>query len=299
MMRIKDTVMLLMLAALWGASFLFMRVAVPVLGPIVLIDLRVLIAAIALLLYAGLLRQRPRLRHRWRAYLLLGACNAAIPFCLIAAAELSMTASLAAILNSMTPLFAAIIASIWLKEKLTLQKALGLLLGIAGVTVLMSWNMQHEAANANHWGAVWMSLGAALFYGIGGIYSAQAFREEQPLNLAIGQQLAAALLLLPFALFHLPTALPNAAVIGSVLALAVLSTALGYLLYFRLILNVGAVRTVSVTFLVPIFGIVWGWMFLSEALSVGMLLGLSIILLGVGLVMGLTFKRRRADRSSL
>ncbi|WP_411348412.1 DMT family transporter [Paenibacillus sp. WLX2291] len=291
-MKAKDTLMLVLLAALWGASFLFMRVAVPVLGPLVLIDLRVLIAGLALLLYSLLLRKRPQLLHKWKQYLILGVCNAAIPFCLIAGAELSMNASLAAILNSMTPLFTAIIAYVWIKEPLTGRKITGLLLGVTGVIVLVSWNA-HAGSTGTIW-AVVMSLGAAVFYGIGGIYSARAFQGEQPLNLAIGQQLAAGLLLLPVALFFLPSQLPSVSVIWSVLALALLSTSLGYLLYFRLIINVGAVKTVSVTFLVPVFGIVWGWMFLDEPLSLGMLLGLFIILLGVGLVTGIKLRSRHA-----
>ncbi len=291
-MKAKDTLTLVLLAAMWGASFLFMRVAVPVLGPLVLIDLRVLIAGLGLLLYALLLRRRPQLLHKWKQYLLLGACNAAIPFCLIAGAELSMNASLAAILNSMTPLFTAIIAYVWIKEPLTGKKIAGLLLGVTGVIVLVSWNA--HAGSTGTIGAVLMSLGAAFFYGIGGIYSSRQFKGEQPLNLAIGQQLAAGLLLLPIALFYLPSQLPSVSVVWSVLALALLSTSLGYLLYFRLIINVGAVKTLSVTFLVPVFGIVWGWMFLEEPLSLGMLVGLVIILLGVVLVTGIKLRSRRA-----
>ncbi|WP_458118540.1 DMT family transporter [Paenibacillus sp. Z6-24] len=290
-MRTKDAGMLILLAALWGASFLFMRVAVPELGPIVLIDLRVLIAAAGLLLYTLVLRTRPHIWHKWRQYLMLGACNAAIPFCFIAAAEMSMNASLAAILNSMTPLFTAVISYIWVKEAFTWKKSMGLLLGMIGVIVLVGWNAQ--AGGTSLVGPVLMSLAAAAFYGIGGIYSARAFQGEQPLDLAIGQQLAAGLLLLPIALFFLPAHLPGMPAISSVLMLALLSTAFAYLLYFRLIINVGAVKTVSVTFLVPVFGVVWGWLFLDEPLSTGTVLGLMIILLGVGLVTGIRLGWRR------
>src|SRR5215218_7716484 len=115
-MTARQAIMLLVLAALWGASFLFMRVAVPALGPVVLADLRVVIAGVALLAYAAVIGARPALRSRWRDYLLLGAVNAALPFTLLSAAELEIEASLAAVLNAMAPLCGALVAAIWLGQ---------------------------------------------------------------------------------------------------------------------------------------------------------------------------------------
>ena len=252
-----------------------MRIASPVLGPIVLIDLRVMIAGIALVLYAAVLRQRPPLLHKWKRYLLLGALNAAIPFCLIAAAELSLDASLAAILNAMTPLFTAIISYVWAKDRFTKRKLIGLILGIIGVVVLVGWNPQQMQGRMII--SVFLSLGAALFYGIGGVFSLKGFKGEAPVKLAIGQQLAAGIILLPVAIFFLPHRTPGPDVIFAVLGLALFSTSLGYVLYFHLITNVGPVKTLSVTFLVPVFGVLWGWLFLHESLPIGTLLGLIII----------------------
>ncbi len=315
-LKSKDIGILFLLAALWGASFLFMRVASPVFGPIVLIDLRVLMAGIALITYAAALRQRPKLLHKWREYLLLGALNAAIPFCLIATAEIRLDASLAAILNATTPLFTALVARIWTQDRLTVKKLLGLLLGVLGVAVLVGWNLHH--AGADLLVSVCLSLGAALFYGVGGVYSAKGFRGttsmarratnnreekyacgdfsgEKPLHLAIGQQLAAGLLLLPIAVFFVPNRAPSAAAILSVSGLAILSTSLGYLLYFHLIRRVGPVRTLSVTFLIPVFGIPWGWLLLREPISSNLVLGLAIILLGVALVSNVPLRVRRGN----
>src|SRR5215217_1003687 len=132
----RQIAMLLVLAALWGASFLFMRVAVPSLGPIVLADARVAIAGVALLAYAALIGARPAIRARWRDYLLLGAINAALPFTLLSAAELEIEASLAAVLNAMAPLCGALVGAIWLGHRVTRAATAGLLLGVAGVALV-------------------------------------------------------------------------------------------------------------------------------------------------------------------
>ena len=139
-MKTKDILMLFGLAALWGASFLFMRIGAPVLGPLVLIFFRVSIASAALLFYLMIRRQRPSIMQKWKQYLLLGLLNAAIPFTLISTAELHLSASFAAILNATTPLFTALVAWIWAKEALTLKKVVGLILGVIGVAVLVGWD---------------------------------------------------------------------------------------------------------------------------------------------------------------
>lgn len=287
----KDGGLLVLLASLWGASFLFMRVASAVLCPVVLIDLRVLIADLVLLLVAGVLRHRLRILHQWKAYLLLGALNAAIPFSLIAAAELSLDASWAAILNATTPLFTALVAYGWTHDPLTPRKLGGLALGIVGVAVLVGWNAHPITEHMIR--AVGLSLTAALFYGIVGVFASRRFRGETPLTLAVGQQLAAGILLTPVAVFFLPHRLPGPSVIGSVLGLAVLSTSLGYLLYFRLIRQVGPVKTLGVTFLVPVFGVLWGWLFLHESVSIGTFMGLFVILFSVTMVTNIPLKFRR------
>lgn len=296
----RHFITLFVLAALWGASFLFMRVASPALGPVVLIDLRVLIAGLVLVVYAGITRRRPVSWRKWPQYLLLGILNAAIPFSLIAAAELTLDASVAAILNALTPLFTAVIAHVWTHDRLTKHKLGALALGVVGVGVLVGGNAHLPIARM--FIAVGLSLGAACCYGIGGVFASLALKNEEPLTLAIGQQLAAGLVLLPLAVFLLPHAVPAPTVMAAVLGLALLSTSLAYLLYFHLMRNIGPVKTLSVTFLVPVFGVLWGRIFLHEPLSASMLGGLSVILLSVAVVTDVPTRWRRTglpDRSGM
>jgi drug/metabolite transporter (DMT)-like permease len=300
-MRIRDVGALLMLAALWGGSFLFMRIAAPVLGPVVLAELRVGIAGIALLVYAATIRALPAFRARWRRYLALGALNAAIPYTLIGAAELHLTASLASILNATTPLFAAVVAAVWLKDRLDAKRGIGLILGIAGVAILVGWSPL--PLNAVIILSVGASLAASLSYALAGVFSKVAFTGMPPLALAIGQQLGASLLLLPLAL---PTAVVTTPTHGlsvgvalAVVALALLCTSLAYLLYFSLIANVGPMKTLSVTYLVPAFGILWSALFLHERLRIGTLVGLAIILASVALVTGTRVRIARREPSDI
>jgi drug/metabolite transporter (DMT)-like permease len=287
----RDAVALVALGALWGGSFLFIRVAVPSLGPLLLMELRVGIASLALVLFAGAVDRRPKLRARWRQFLLIGTLNAAIPFTLIAAAEIHLTASLAAILNSTTVMFAAVAAAVWSADPLTTRKVIGIVLGVLGVAVLVGWDPVELD------GAVLLSVGAmlaaSLSYGISAVYVKRTFVGVPPLEMAIGQLTGATVVLFPFAALSIPEQRPPAAAaIASVLALALLSTALAYLFYFRLITNVGPTSTVTVTLLVPVFGLLFGVLFLDEPVGPGTLAGLGIVLGSVVLVTGAGFGKR-------
>lgn len=287
-MRAKELAALFTLAALWGGSFLFIRIAVPAFGPVVLACLRVALAGAGLLLYAAVLRRSVAIRARWRAYLVLGALNGAIPYSLIAAAELHLTASFAVILNGTTPLFTALVAALWLRERLTTRTVVGLLAGLVGVVILVGWSpLPLDRVLLLSVGA---SLAAALSYGLAGVHAKTAFVGTPPLTLAIGQQVGAALLLLPFALplaiVDSPANQLSPGIVAAVVALALLCTSLGYLLYFYLIVSVGPTRTLSVTFLMPVFGVLWGVLFLHETVRPGTFIGLGVILASVLLVTG-------------
>src|SRR5215213_1259766 len=228
----RDLGALLLLSALWGASFIFIRVAVPALGPFVLVELRVGLAAVALALCAAFLGRLPKLRVRWRQFALLGMVNVAIPFSLISTAEINLTASLAAILNSTTVMFTAVVAAVWMGDALTMRKVAGVVLGVLGVTVLVGWD-----PIAMNW-AVVLSVGAmlaaSLSYALGAVYAKRTFSGIPPLGMAIGQLSGATALLLPLAVVSVPEEAPSTVVALSMLGLAFLSTAVAYLIYFRL-----------------------------------------------------------------
>lgn len=263
---------------------MFIRVAVPALGPFVLMELRVGLAAGALAPLALALSRRPALRVRWKEFLILGGLNAAIPFTLIAAAELTLTSSLAAILNSTTPLFAAVVAAAWIGEALTVRKIVGLLLGMVGVATLVGLDPVSLGGIALL--SVGAMIGASFSYALGGVYAKRTFAGVPALAMAVGQQTGAAMLLLPFAAATIPQAAPALPVALSVLGLALLCTAVAYLLYFYLLASAGPTRTLSVTFLIPVFGLLFGVGLLDEPFGPGTLVGLVIILLGVALVTG-------------
>jgi drug/metabolite transporter (DMT)-like permease len=275
---------LLLLSALWGGSFLFIRIAAPILGPVVLIELRVLIAGVALLLYVLVTRSQLDLRARWRHYLVIGIINSAIPFTLIATAELHLTAGLAAILNATSPLFGAVVAALWIKEALTRQKVIGLLLGLLGVGVLVGWSPFPFSETLAV--SVAASLAAAACYGIASVYTKVSVRGASSTAVATCSQVGAALVLLPFTFVAPPEHTPTPIVVLAVTALALLCTAVAYLLYFWLIEHAGPTRALTVTFLAPVFGVFWGVVLLREPVSLSTLLGFGIILAGTGFVTG-------------
>ena len=281
-MTLRQLAMLLGLAALWGASFLFMRVAVPEFGPVVLADARVAIAGAALLAYAAVIGARPALRARWRDYLLLGTINAALPFTLLAAAELEIEASLAAVLNAMAPLFGALVAAVWLGERVTLAAKAGLVLGVAGVTLVVG--LSPFTLDLPFILAVLACLAAAFVYGVGANLVRARFAGEPPLSMAIGQQLAAAVVLLPLIPVVPLREAPDAVDVACLLALALASTGIAYLLYFRLLAELGATGGMTVIFVVPVFGVLWGALFLDEAIHLATVLGGGVILLSVWLI---------------
>ncbi len=281
-MSAADLLRLAVLAACWGLAFVFIRVAVPALGPFVLVELRALLACIVLLVYARLCGVAIDWGRNWRQFLIFGALGSALPFTLIALAQTVLSASYAVVLVTMAPLFSALIAAVWLGDSLTLRKTAGLLLGLGGVALLTGFKLDSASA-APPW-AVAMALAAATLYGIAGVYSKRKAAGIAPLAAAAGSQFGAALLLLPMALVFPPSAAPSLVQWLNVLALAVFSSALAFILYFRLIDSIGPVKTVSVNYLTPLFGVAGGVLALGEPLTANLLAGLALILAGVTLV---------------
>ena len=295
---------LLLLGAVWGASFLFIGMAVPAFGPLSLMFARVLIAGLLLLAFAtftqrrGGLRATLRLRQNWRTYLIIGLLNSALPFTLIAFSELRLTASLAAILNSTTPLFTALVAAAWGSERLTGRKVWGVLLGVVGVAVLVGG--APLAVNSAIVVAVLASLLAALCYGLGTVYAARHITGLPGAYAATVQLLGAAVILAVPGVVAFPATPPSSSAIAALAALILLSTTFAYLLYFFLLKNVGPTRTASVTFLVPVFAVVYGAVVLSEEVTGWMVFCGAVIVLGTALSTGLLkpgLGRRAAARA--
>jgi len=275
---------LCLLAAIWGASFLFMRIATPAFGPFALIVLRVGIAALVLL---------PAVRHaaarlQWRdhvgALALVGLTNSAIPFCLFSYSTLYLNAGLDSILNAMTPLWTGLIAVAWFQVGMSRRQGAGLLLGIIGVTTLV-WDQlsSHALGVAPALGA---ALLATLCYGFAANYSRRHLVGVPPAMVAFGSQFFSAVVLLPFAWASWPTQAIGMPIWLCVAGLAIVCTGLAYVLYYRLIAHVGAAYAASVTFLVPIFGMLWGALFLGERISPREIAACLIILFGIALAGG-------------
>ncbi|WP_259369325.1 DMT family transporter [Colwellia sp. MB02u-10] len=288
----KASIELLLLAAIWGASFMFMRVGSPEFGPIVFATLRAGIAAIFLIICLVLFKETNALKGRWRDIFVVGALNTAIPFTLFSFATLTLTAGTASVLNATAPMFSAIVAYIWLKDKLSLSAMFGLVIGFFGVYLLVSDNLHFDieftdkSLENNTLLPTLAAMLAALCYGISANYTKKNLSTIKPLALAAGSQIAATAMLLPLSLFFIPETLPSSNAIWSVLLIGVICTGVAYILFFRLIAQLGPAKAISVTYLIPAFGILWGALFLGETISLMMLLGGGIILLGVALTTG-------------
>ncbi len=293
-MQAIDLVSLVLLAAIWGSSYLFIRVASPEFGPLALMDGRVVLAGVVLLIVAVTVRRPPQFRGEWGRYLALGAVNGAAPFTLIAVAELQLTASLTSIIMATAPLWTALVAAVWGNEPLTAAKIAGLLLGLGGVAVLVGWSPVPVTATVLV--AVVALLLAALAYAVGGTVVKKYFGGRTPLTLTIGQQLGAGAVLLPLALWSPPRHDPSSGAWFALVALAIVCTAVAYLLYFRLIARVGPTSTLSVGFLIPVFGVIWGALFLHEVIVAGTVVGLLMILTSVTLVTGMRMPGRAGMR---
>jgi drug/metabolite transporter (DMT)-like permease len=291
---------LLLLGAVWGASFLLIKIGVQEMAPETLVMLRLVIAAAVLLavLYARGLRLPMRWRS-WADFLFLGVIGLIFPYMLITWSEQAIPSGMAAILNATTPLFSLLVGYVWTREeRLSGLRLLGVALGFAGVVVAVGIkDLDLARADTQSQLAV---LVAAACYAVTGIYARRAFRGVPALVPATGQMLAGALLITPYALVvrGIPAPLPSATAIGAVVALAVFGTGLAYILLYWLMERIGATRSSMVTYLLPPFALAYGALFLGEAVALNALLGLVLVVVGILLANGmltLSVFSRRAD----
>jgi drug/metabolite transporter (DMT)-like permease len=288
-MRASDLGELMLLAALWGASFLFTRMSAAEFGPVALVAVRVGGAALFLVPLLQVRGQMGVLCEHWRPIAVVGLTNSALPFLCFAYAALSITAGLSAIFNAASPLFGALIAWLWLNDKLNRVRVLGLVIGFAGV-LWLAWNKADHGGAFKPGGSGWAivaCLGAAVLYGISASYTKKKLVGVAPMAVAAGSQLAAAIALLLPAILWWPAVAPSGTAWLTAALLAVFCTGMAYVLYFRLIANIGPANAIAVTFLVPAFAVLWGWLLLGEQVSGAMLVGCAVILFGTALATGL------------
>ncbi|WP_429322037.1 DMT family transporter [Paraburkholderia sp. GAS448] len=293
-MTLRNLIQLLILAALWGASFLFIRVGVTDFGVAPLMALRVGIGA--LFLFVVLLARRPAreafstMRTRAWPLLVVGVLNSAAPFCLFAYAELTLSAGVTSVINATTPLWGALVAFLWLKDRLTALRSLGMVIGFLGVLMLV-WDQiatpqGSSATPATTALAAAAALGATLLYGIAASYTKRHLTGVDSLTVATGTMTGATILLVPIAIATWPAAPISLHAWGAVIALGIGCTGVAYMLFFHLIAVAGPARAITVTFVIPIFGILWGALFLDEQVSLGMAEGCAVILVGTALATG-------------
>lgn len=291
-MKLTHLMELTVLAAIWGMSFMFMRTATPEFGAVALVAARTGIAALVLFPLVVFKKQLSAVKQHWRPILVVGLVNTAIPFCLFSYAVVSLGAGLGSILNATAPMFATMVAFVWLKERLTPLAMLGLLIGFIGVAVLSVTRsgLQGDIAIV----PIGAALSATFAYGVAACYTKQKLTGVSTLAVATGSQVFASVMLAPLAIIFWPAQSPSTEAWGQTIVLGIACTAVAYILYFRLIANVGASKAMTVAYLIPVFGVLWGMLFLNEVVTSSMLVGAALVLLGVSLTTGL-FKVRRKN----
>lgn len=296
-MRAREWSLLILLSTLWGGSFFFAKVALAELGPFTVVFFRVGLAALALNVVASAVGQSLwRAGTPWRQLVVMGALNNALPFSLIFWGQTTITSGLASILNATTPLFTVLVAhALTRDERMTVRKLFGVLAGLAGVAILIGPDL-----GGSIWGQI-ACLAAALSYAFAGVYG-RRFQAMgvAPMQAAAGQVTASAMLILPIMLFvdqPWELASPPSGIVWAALAgLALLSTALAYVLHFRILAAAGATNLLLVTFLIPVTAILLGAAFLGEHLELRQLAGMALIGLGLAAIDGRITARLRAAK---
>lgn len=281
----------IMLAALWGGSFLFMRIAAPALGAVPTAFLRVLLGAMGLVMILSLAKVHFSFRSLFIYTLILGVINSGIPFLMFSLAAQRLPAGYSSILNATTPLMGVVVGSTFFGELMSFRKVVGILVGFLGVVILTQAELSYDSVGLL--GVIYCLI-ATTCYAFAGFLTRRWIAEHGGLDsrlIALGSQLGAVIFLAPFAMYeasHTPVTFwlqQNHSVWLSVVALGLLCTSFAYILYFRLIADVGSLKALMVTFLIPVFGVFWGWLILDESISKTHFLGGGLIALALWLTM--------------
>lgn len=275
---------LLYLGAVWGAAFLFLRIAAPQVGPVWAAEIRLAIGAAVLVAIAGR-RTFAAARGRLVSFLIVGAMFSAVPFTLVSFATLTLPAGFTALLNAATPLFTALLAVLFLGQRLLPRVAVGLAVGVVAVLTLVGWSPL--APGPTTLVAVAAGLGAAASYAIAGNYTRARLGGVPPLELATGMVTAGAIVALPVAVISGPPGTPALDGLISLVAVGTISTALAWPIFFSVLSRTTPTAASTVTFIVPAFALVWGSVILAEPVGPGLLVGFGLILVSLVLVLGI------------
>jgi drug/metabolite transporter (DMT)-like permease len=293
---VTDLALLVYLGAVWGAAFLFFRVVSPEIGPVWSAELRVAIAGLVLAAFSGRSALGAARRQPW-TFLAVGATFSAIPFTLLAFATISLPASLASLIMATTPLFTAMVAAAWLRQRLTRGVIAGLVLGFGAVVFLLGGSpIDIGPASILAFAA---GLGAAFSYAVAGTLVRRRLGTVAPLDIATGQLVAAALILLPIALVTGLPPMPSPAATASLVTMGIVSTAIAWPVFFRISGRTSATAASSSTFVVPMFGILWGGLVLGEHVGPELLAGFALVIVSLVLVLRLPVPRPAAIGPSL
>lgn len=275
-MEIRYWILLTFLGALWGSAFMFIKVATPEFGPVALVNARLIIASFIFL--PILLRSKyiHLLKPIWRQVLVLAILNNAIPFTLFSYASYGADSNILAILNATTAFNTMIIAYIWIGENVSLKQLFGLLLGFIGIFILV--NPQNSETTLI---SSMSALLASFFYSCSTVYIQRQSVNANKMVLIGWSIIFSAIMMLPVTIFYLPETVPSISAIASAFWLGAVSTGLGFLGYVRLIDKIGAVKTSTVAYFLPVFGIIWGAIFLNEIISSTIIIGCLIVLIGI------------------
>ena len=275
-MEIRYWILLTFLGALWGSAFMFIKVATPEFGPVALVNTRLVIASIIFL--PILLRNKyiHLLRPIWKQVLVLAIMNNAIPFTLFSYASFGADSNILAILNATTAFNTMMIAYIWIGENISIKQLFGLIIGFIGVFILV--NPQNSSTTLI---SSLSALLAAFFYSFSTVYIQKNSVRSNKMVLIGWSIVFSALIMLPVTIFYLPDAIPSAAAISSAIWLGAISTGLGFIGYVRLIDKIGAVKTSTVAYFLPVFGIIWGAIFLDEVITSTIVIGCFVVLIGI------------------
>ena len=272
---------LVTLGAIWGGAHALTRFSVPTLGPVLLVEARIVLAALMLSIVALYTTRPLKLKTQWRQIIVLGALNTAVPFFLSTYALTELNASVLSVLNATAPVFGAVIGALWLRDPLSARKIAGMLIGISGVTILL-WTDLGSSRALDPLPVV-AALGTACAYGFSSNYARRHAATLDHFNSAHGSLWVAALIIAPAAPFFPVSGAISIGVAAAVAALGVVCTGIAYLLYFRLIRDVGPASALTVAFLIPVFGVLWGVVFLGEPVTPALVGGGLLVISGTAL----------------